>query len=247
MNWPERWTEAKAACGLLSRLPGMGEAPPSPRMVWAFPLAGAALGAFAGLVHAALRALGLPSGLAALGALGALTVATGALHEDGLADTADALGARGTRERRLAVLQDSRIGTFGASALFFSFAGRAAAVAAIGAPGAVARAWILAGALSRTALLLQVLVLPPARPEGLGARLTPPHPGAHAAAWGLASLAALLAAPLGEALAALLLAALLGSASALLSRRAFGGYTGDTLGAGAALTELALLACAARG
>lgn len=247
MRLKEGLADWAAAVGLLSRLPWPGGARPSPRMVWSFPLAGAALGGGAALVFTGLRALALPPLPAALLALAVLTLATGALHEDGLADTLDALGARGDAGRRLAILQDSRIGTFGATALFFSFAGRAAALGAIGAPGAVAKAWILAGALSRTVPLLQVLLLPPARPGGLGALLAPPHRPAHALAWAIALGTALLLAPPGGSFAAPGLALLAGLGAVAVSRRAFGGYTGDTLGAAAALTELVLLVLCARG
>lgn len=233
--------ELAAGFALLTRLPWPAPpAPLSPRLVWSFPLVGAACGGLAGFLFALLRALAIPPLAAALVTLAAATLITGALHEDGLADTADALGARGDRARRLDILRDSRIGTFGASALFFSYAGRAAALAALG-PAAAARALILAGALGRTALLLQILRLAPARPEGLGARLAPAERAAHALAWALAALIALATLPFATAVPALLIAAGVGAMCVRVSARHFGGFTGDTLGAAAAVTELVLL------
>ena len=99
---------------------------------WAFPLVGAGIGAVAAFVFLVAQLIGLGDWPAALLAVTAGLVLTGALHEDGLADSADGLFGGGDRDRRLAIMRDSRHGTFAVLALVLSVALRAAALAQIG-------------------------------------------------------------------------------------------------------------------
>ena len=204
-----------------------------------FPLVGAGVGALAGGVRAlAEPALG-PLAASALAAL-ALVLATGALHQDGLADTADGLGARGGGpERRLAAMRDSAIGAFGVLALVFWGLLVVSALAPLGDARGF-DALLAAGAASRWAALLHARGAPPARPDGLGASF---HPGAIplAVSTALAAAAALLACDPLPGLAALAAAALAALAVTALARRLLGGRTGDTLGATVALAEVAAL------
>src|ERR1019366_4569859 len=85
--------------------------------VWAFPIAGAVVGGIGGGVFWGCSALGLPPAVAAVWTLVATLLVTGALHEDGLADTADGFGGGRTREQKLEIMRDSRIGSFGALAV----------------------------------------------------------------------------------------------------------------------------------
>ena len=133
------------------------------------PVAGAIIGLVGALVFLAARSLGLPGSAAAGLALTALVLATGAFHEDGLADTADGLGGGQTRQRKLEIMKDSRIGTFGGAALVLSLGLRWAAITAIdGAQGplAAAAAIVAIGGLSRMAGLIPAIALEPARAEG---------------------------------------------------------------------------------
>ena len=98
-----------------------------------YPLVGGLLGASAGAVLM-LSEVGLGRPLSALLALGWLLVVTGCLHEDGLADVADAVRAGRTREKMMAILKDSRIGTYGAVALILSVAVRWQAMAEMAQP-----------------------------------------------------------------------------------------------------------------
>ena len=260
-----RWHEALAAAVLLTRLPvgGLvpaGAWPAGGACVWAYPLVGALVGAAGGLVHAGLAALALPEPLPALWAVAATLVLTGALHEDGLADMADGLGGA-TREGRLRIMRDSRIGSYGACALLLSLGVRVAAVAALRAPLAAGLALVLAGGLGRAAMLLVLRLLPPARADGLAAGLAPSRP---ALATGLLLGLALplllllglqsaglspggLAVPGGRPLAGLAVAlALPGAAAAALgvgalARRALGGHTGDVLGCAEQVAECVVL------
>src|SRR5262249_9343342 len=92
-----------------------------------FPLIGGALGA-AGAAIFVGTAYVLPSSLAALLAVAFWSAISGVIHEDGLADVADALRAGRTQEKMLAILKDSRIGTFGAVAIVVSIIARWQAV-----------------------------------------------------------------------------------------------------------------------
>ena len=235
------------AAGFLTRVPlpppALSEGGLAPAMA-AFPVVGAAIGGVAGLVWLAGCRL-LPVLPAALLAVLAGVALTGALHEDGLADFADGLGARGDRAARLAVMRDSRTGAFGALALGFSVLLRAAALAA--APGGLAGlgALVAAGALSRAAMPAAMQVMGPARTDGLGASAGLPDASVAAAAVVLGLLAAIAGLGFGGALAAALAALAATAVIVALARRTLGGFTGDVLGAVAQLVEIAVLLAAA--
>ncbi len=190
---------------------------------------------------------GLPPPVAAVWALAAMIVTTGALHEDGLADTADGFGGGRTRERKLAIMRDSRIGTFGALALLLSLAVRGASVAALASPGAATAALVAAGALGRGAIVLVLLLLAPARTDGMAAGLGTRRVGRGAAGIGLAALIAVALLPTGTALRLCGAALVMALALCWLARRQIGGHTGDVLGAASVATECAVLSLLAAG
>ena len=175
--------------------------------------------------------------MSAIGAVAAGMLATGALHEDGLADTADGFGGGGTTGRKLEIMRDSRIGSFGALALMLALGLRVAALAALADPGRAAAALVAAGMLGRGAMIGMMVALPRARPDGMAATLGPVPPGA--AAIGLAVAAACVLLPHGAR--ALLAAVLAGALMVWLARRQIGGYTGDVLGATEQAAECAVL------
>ena len=115
--------DLRSAVGFLTRLPVRDTAPLTParfaRMAFWFPVVGLLVGGVLGGVRVGLDAVGVDPGPATLLALLAAILVTGGLHEDGLADCADALGAHTSRERKLEILRDSRVGTFGALAVAF--------------------------------------------------------------------------------------------------------------------------------
>ncbi len=146
-----------------------------PRML---PLAGLILALPAALVLAAGWWIGLGPFLAATLAVAVMVLATGALHEDGLADVADGFGGGGaTLERRLEIMRDSRIGAYGGAALVLALALRIGALATLldRTGYAAATALILVAALSRLAALAPMVLLPPARPGGLSASVGRPN------------------------------------------------------------------------
>ncbi|MFI5302270.1 MAG: adenosylcobinamide-GDP ribazoletransferase, partial [Polyangiales bacterium] len=149
----------RAAFVFLTRIP-VGGFPYSPEdWRWAvahFPFVGAVVGALTAIVFVALLPVGAFA--AAILAFGASALITGAFHEDGLADTSDALGGGYTREKVAAILKDSRVGTFGASALVVSFVGRAALLERLGVDALWALPFVAATA--RAAAVWQSFALP---------------------------------------------------------------------------------------
>jgi adenosylcobinamide-GDP ribazoletransferase len=213
------------------------------RSVAWFPVVGALVG-LAVAAGYALALLALPRLPAAALAVAAGVVVTGALHEDGLADVADAFGAGRDREQTSRILDDPRVGTFGALAVAASFVLRTSALAALGPRGA-AGALAAAHALSRAAMV-GLLHLAPGAGRGLGARYAPAATRSRTVI-ALASGAALGAVALGPwALAAGVLAGGAASLAGRAARRKIGGITGDVLGAAQQGAEAAvLLLCAA--
>lgn len=210
---------------------------------WAWPLVGLAVGALAGLADWAGEGAGLPAGLAAALALALQALVTGALHEDGLADCADGFWGGATVARRLEIMRDSRIGSYGTLALALALLARWSAIAAIGG-WMVVPLLAATGAASRAAMGLVMAAMPHARTDGLAARAG--RPARHAALAGLV-LAAGACFGLGglpglALLAAALIAAIL---VAGLAMARIGGQTGDVLGAAQQAAEIAALATAA--
>ncbi len=207
-----------------------------------FPLVGVLVGGIGAAVYAIAHML-LPPALAATLALAATIAATGALHEDGLADVADGFGGGADKERKLAIMKDSRIGSFGVVTLALALMLRAGALSSLASPGLVAGALISAHALARAAIPVVMQVLTPARDDGLGASAGRPDPATAMTATLIAGAFALLLLPGTAAVAAMVGAAIGGGAVAVLARRQIGGHTGDVLGAVEQAAEtLALLA-----
>jgi len=251
-DWIGRLTgDLVVAFGFYTRLPSPRDYPHAgeglARASWAAPVAGAIVGAIGALAYALAHAVGLGPLPAAGLALVATLVVTGALHEDGLADTADAFGAGASPENRLAIMRDSRIGTFGAGALIMSIGLRWAALASLAGPTRVAAALIAAHAAARAMPPLLMLLVPPARPDGLSADagLPPADSVAGAALLGFAAL--ILALGLAKGLIAAVLLALGLAAMRWLALNKIGGQTGDVLGALEQVCEIVVFLVAARG
>jgi len=212
---------------------------------WAFPLVGAGIGGVAAFAFLLLQLLGLGDWPAAILAVLAGLVTTGALHEDGLADTADGFIGGHDREERLAIMRDSRHGTFGVLAIVLSVLLRAAALAGIGEPVHAGLALVAAHAASRAALPLAMGALASARSEGLGATAGKPSTPLAIAALVMGMLITLAA--LGPARGAIAfgLAGAAVFAIGVVAHRRIGGYTGDVLGAFQQIGEIVMLLTAA--
>lgn len=237
----------------LTRLPGPSAGPagsgalgPALRLA---PLVGLVVGVCGALVAwLALGGLGLPPWPAALLTVGATVWITGALHEDGLADLADGCGGAFERSRKLAIMRDSRIGAYGVLALILSIGLRGAALAALTVPAGpetAAAVLITAHSLSRGFLAPVMLVLAPARDDGLAAAAGRPGLTDALTAVALALALAALAVGLGLALSFALAALAAAAVTAAIAARQVGGYTGDVLGAVQQTAETAALLAAA--
>ena len=236
--------ELQLAVMLLTRLPAgrMAEAPAIGAAVWAFPLVGALVGGIAAAVLAGALAVGIAPPLAAGLALAASLLATGGLHEDGLADCADGFGGGRDRARKLEIMRDSRIGSYGGLALILSLGLRWQALAILAAqyPAFAPLALIALAMSSRAGLGFALLWLPPARDDGMGKSAA--GTSFARALIGLAltavTLAILLPWPWG---ALTVLAAQFGVQFlfAQIALRQIGGQSGDVLGAMQQLAEIA--------
>ena len=212
---------------------------------WAFPAVGAGVGMIAAVTFFAAASIGLGAWPAALLTLLVAVVVTGALHEDGLADTVDGFGGGYDREQKLRIMRDSRHGTYAMLALIFSIGLRAGALVAIGSPIEAGLALIAAHAASRGALPVIMRWLVPARDDGLGAAAGTPTPGTMLVAMAIGIFVAIgMLGPVHGAVA-LVLMGIAVAASAELARRQIGGYTGDTLGAFQQIGEIVMLLAAA--
>lgn len=232
-----RLQELRLALALLTRLPVGRIADPVPPLAaaaWAYPLVGMIAAALPALVFWA--ASGLPPMMAALLALAVGALVTGGLHEDGLADVADGFGGGATRARKLEIMKDSRIGSYGALALMLALGLRAGGLMAAPGAGAGIAALIGLGGASRGGLPLIMRLLPAARAEGLGAKAA----GIGAVGAGMALAFGIGAALLtGHGLAVLIAMVVAGALFTGLCRRQIGGFTGDTLGATQQICEVA--------
>ncbi len=222
------------ALSFLTRLPLGSREPPPPgklaRAMGTFPLVGVVIGGIGAALYAVLHQ-GLPASAAALLAVAATILITGGLHEDGLADTADGFGGGADRGRKLAIMRDSRIGTFGVLAVVLSVGLRATAIAQIGDSLTVAGALVAAHALARAAIPVAMQALAPARADGLGAAAGQPSGVQAGVAVTIAVIVAALVLPVSAALAALAGATIGFMAVVALAEKQIGGHTGDVLGA----------------
>lgn len=212
---------------------------------WAFPLVGAGIGGIAAFAFLLVQLLGLGDGPAAVLAVFAGIVLTGALHEDGLADTADGLIGGHDRDQRLAIMRDSRHGTFGVVAIVLSVLLRAAALSEIGDPIYAGLALVAAHSGSRAALPLAMRALAPARSDGLGAAAGRPGIPLATAALAIGLLVTLAALGPARGLVAIGLAGAAMFAAGVVVHRRIGGYTGDVLGAFQQIGEVVMLLTAA--
>jgi adenosylcobinamide-GDP ribazoletransferase len=198
-----------------------------------FPVVGMAVGGISAAVFYVARQVWPAGALPAILAVAVSVAATGGFHEDGLADTADGLGGGQTREQRLVIMKDSRIGSYGALALGLVLAIRIGALSGLEGWMAGGAALVASHALARAAAVVAMAALPYAA-DPAASKLKPAARGVRpwevliALALGLAPLA-LFPPPLAAAGAALGAAAALWPA--LAARRLIGGCTGDVLGA----------------
>lgn len=243
-----RFDDVRLAVAFLTRLP-MGDFRHPGSLAdaaWAFPLVGVIVGGIGSAIYYGANVIDLPPMIGAFLTVAAMVLATGALHEDGLADVADGFGGGAVISRKLEIMRDSRIGSYGVLALVISVGLRVATISSIGR-GEIAIAVILAAAIASRAVLPSLMAaLPMAREDGL----------AHGAGQPTQTCAGISLALGGLGLLVLLQPSLMlmlfaGGAAALgaivvgiIARRQIGGQTGDVIGAAQQVAEMAVLIAA---
>jgi len=238
------WTDLQIAAAFLTRLPirpgdGSGMAALA-GVARCFPVVGFGIGLLGGLAYMLAIALDLPPLLAAIIGVAATVAVTGALHEDGLADTVDGFGGGGDRDRKLAIMRDSRIGTYGVIALVLALGARVVALASFDDDADAIAALILCEATSRALVVAVMQRAPLARSDGLAASAGRPTQATMLWALGIGAIIALALAGLDGAVASAVGAAV-AWAIAWLAQRQIGGVTGDVLGAVQQGCEIAML------
>jgi adenosylcobinamide-GDP ribazoletransferase len=240
--------QIRLAASFLTIIPLAGQRPSAPDAVagslgW-FPMVGFALGAALALEDAILARL-LGGAISAVLVVLTLTIVTGAVHLDGLADTADALGAGRNRERALEILRDSRIGSFGAAAVFFALALEVTALAQSAGAARHAAIFVAVG-ISRWAMVA-VGGLDYLRPDGAGAALLGEQARRNnMTIAGLIVAGAILPILASHVVSAVIVALLIVAAMRAFFRRWLGGVTGDLIGACGMIVEVAVLIAMAR-
>ena len=228
------WRDLQIAVAFLTRLPIRLDAttglPALARATRCFPLIGFGIGLFGSILYAVAIGLDLPPMLAAIIAVAAAVAVTGALHEDGLADTADGFGGGSDRDRKLEIMRDSRIGTYGVIVLVLALGSRIAALASFEDSADAAVALVVCEAASRALVVLIMGRSPLARNDGLAASVGRPTQAAVWWALGIGGVVALALTGL-DGVFALLVGAAVAWAVAAMASRQIGGVTGDVLGA----------------
>ena len=239
------------ALRFLTRLPApfvrTVDPPPLREAMYMFPVVGALVG---GLVAGALilaHLARLPDLFCALFALAISAMLTGAFHEDGLADVADGFGGGATREDRLEIMKDSRIGTYGTLILIITLMARASLLAALLTLPPISILVLVAGAaaFSRALMVDLLWATRPARQGGLSVLAGQPSRNTTLLALAIGGLGAGAGGSLilstGAGMLALVAGGLAVAIIRSLAMRKIGGQTGDVCGAAQVLAETAML------
>lgn len=239
------WEELVVAFQFLTRIPMPTirfQANALPRAIKFFPLVGLAVGSGAALLQWLLTPH-LSRPLVAFAVLSYLVLITGCFHEDGLADTADGFGGGWNREQILVILKDSRVGSYGATALILSLLGRYLLLASL-PPEHFAAYVITAHVLCRWSSLPLSHFLPAAREgDSQGARIAGITSLSSLTIGSLLSFAIVVFALRWDAVAPLIAAVVTVVSSGWFYHKKIGGVTGDCFGATNQLAEIAVYLC----
>jgi adenosylcobinamide-GDP ribazoletransferase len=246
----DRLDEVKASIAFSTRLPlWRAAALPAGALgkgAWAFPIAGLLVGLIAAIVYGLAHRVGIPAWPAAALSVAASLLVTGCLHEDGLADTADGFGGGLTREQKLEIMRDSRIGTYGVCALIIVLLLRVGVLASFFSSATAVWALLASHAGARSAMMAFMFLMLPARRDGLSSEAGQPPIESAGVAVALGFVFAAVSLGIVHALVALILLAAIVVVMTWLSRKQIGGQTGDVLGAVEQISEIAILLVALR-
>lgn len=230
------------ALALLSRVPVMGindfHATLIARSVWSWPLVGLLLAGFAVLPAMLVYELTDNTLIFAVVAMAGMVLLTGCMHEDGMADCADGFGGGFERARKLEIMRDSHIGTYGVVALILCFGLRLTLLSAAGNAGQAVALFLILAVTSRAAMPVVMHILPPARDDGLGKGAGRPQLLAVGAGLAIAAMLSFVLTGGVATLAVLCGVMLAVGLVAAVAKWQIGGQTGDVLGATQLTTEL---------
>ena len=211
---------------------------------WSFPFVGLVVGAGAAIILWLAIAVGLPAPVAALLAITASVALTGALHEDGLADVADGFGGGHDAEGKIAIMRDSRIGTYGVIALVTITGLKVAAITSLVESGELivpALSFVVAHSGGRALMVFIAGWLNPATDTGIGHTAGRPSTRTVWSSLAIALVLCLLLLPITGFIASVFAGVIATTALGVLAQRQIGGYTGDVLGATEQVAETAIL------
>lgn len=234
-----------AALMLLTRIPVNWQkvSPSGPpdlnRCLWIYPIIGLVVSIIGAAVYFITVWMNIPQSLSVIIALAAMIFATGAFHEDGLADVADGFGGGNSAEKKLEIMRDSRIGTYGGLALVIAVALKVTSLSVLSSEQIIA-AFISAGMISRLMIIYTLLVLNPARKDSLSSDAGKPSTNAII----VATLSALLISGLLIDPTVVIYIFITAFATTLafcvLAHRQISGFSGDVLGAVQQLSEITI-------
>ena len=206
---------------------------------WAFPLVGAIVGAWGWAVYASSLSIGISPIISAWLAIFSQIILTGGLHEDGLADTADGLASGRNQEQKLAIMRDSRIGSYGVVALLIAISLRANAIAIF--PAHSLLFFMAAGATSRALMVILMRGSANARKDGLSASAGRPTGKQTIFSLLVGFFSLFIATSFLKAIFCVIIIAIIFFVIREITRKNFGGITGDVIGASQQIIEVALL------
>ena len=238
-------SDVRAAIGLLTRLPVRVDSERATARgaaaAWAYPIAGLVVSLIAVIGMTIISAIGLPAGVAALIGVATSTIITGAMHEDGLADTADGLWGGWDPVHRLKIMKDTYIGTYGVIAIVLSLLLRWLLLTELVHLGAGAVV-IAAAMLSRAAMVGVMTWLPNARDSGLSRAVGRPARRIVLIAAGIAIVGAVGFIGI-DGICATIAVVVMAVGCGVIAKAKIGGQTGDILGTVQQMTEISVLIC----
>ena len=210
------------------------------KTAWVWPIIGAFIGIVAASIIIVLQIAGTPSLVTAVIAMIIIVATTGALHEDGLADTIDGIFGGNTPEQRLEIMKDSRLGTYGSLALMLVLLLRFSCLAVLFQEGKIYGPLIAGCVISRAGMAMAMHLLPAATNVGLSASSGQPSRNNITVVLCITILIALSCVGIAI-LPAIILAFLSGTILCLVAYKCLGGQTGDVLGALQQVVEVSVL------
>ena len=209
--------------------------------VWAFPLVGAIIGLCAGTIYIASLYLGFSPTISAWLAVFAQIILTGGLHEDGLADTADGLASGRTIAKKLEIMKDSQIGSYGVLALIIALSLKANTISIFPSNLQTLLFFMISAACSRACIVVLMRALPPAKSDGLAKSAGRPSRERTLASLLFALCSLLFIGNFLTVIFAILALTVLCFIIYSIAKNNFGGITGDILGATQQISEVLLL------